>query len=119
MSTDLREKQRTPAPGQGGVVPHPIKRAPIWPFVAAAIVVAVLLAVSAAMLIQGGESGSFPSLNTDAREGSGYARDGQPDLFPDLNTDAREGSGYANDGQPGLFPDLNTEAREGSGYAND
>ena len=115
MSTDLRERQRTSAPGRGGVVPHPTKQAPLWPFVAAAIVVAVLLAVSAVMLTQGGQPGSFPDLNTGIREGSGYAQDGQPGSFPDLNTGIREGSGYAQDGQPGSFPDLNTGIPRGVG----
>ena len=119
MSTDLRENQRTSAPGRGGVVPSPTKQAPLWPFVAAAIVVAVLLAVSAVMLTQGGESGSFPDLNTEIREGSGYAQGGESGSFPDLNTEIREGSGYAQGGESGSFPDLNTEIREGSGYAHD
>ena len=97
MSTDLRERQGTAAAGRGGVVLQPTKHTRMWPFVVAATVVAVLLVVSAAMLTQSTRPDSFPDLNTEIREGSGYAQDGRAGSFPDLNTEIREGSGYSDE----------------------
>ncbi len=112
MSTDLREKQRRSTTLEGMVLP-PAQRTPRWPYVATAIVLAVLVAVSVLVFTQDDRSGTFPDLNTQIREGSGYAQVGEPGTFSDLNTAIREGSGHSSVDEPGTFPDLMTEAREG------
>jgi len=81
MDTDLRETQRTSIELEASPL-APIRLDPRWPYVATAIVLAVLAAVTVLVLAQGA-SRPFASpeqwqrnvekMMTNIREGSGYA----------------------------------------------
>ena len=102
MATDLRKARTTRVEetrqDQGGSTKHSR-----WPYVATAIVLAVLATVTAIVLTQEAPRPStsieqwrsnVEGTMTDIREGSGYAPIEPSDAIQDLMTDVREGSGY-------------------------
>ena len=81
MTTDLRETQRSPIQPEASRLP-PTRLDPRWPYVATAIVLAVLAAVTLLVLAQGAPRPSaspeqwqrnVEGMMTNIREGSGYA----------------------------------------------
>ena len=99
MATDLKERTSSPVM-ETIVLPRPERRSR-RPLVAAAAI-ALIAAIAGGVLVstQEGPPGSFPSLNTLVREGSGFTQAGSPAGFTDLNTEIREGSGYIQAGDP-------------------
>jgi hypothetical protein len=109
MATDLRENQRT------SIEPVAIRRRqlnrdPRWPYVATAIVLVVLAAVTVLVIAQGTSRTPASSevwrrnvevMNTNVREGSGYA-----EVFPPATGHFPGHSFYAEG--------TSTEIREGS-----
>jgi hypothetical protein len=102
MATDLRKARTTGVEetrqDQRGSTKHSR-----WPYVATAIVLAVLVAVAVLVFTQGGSqpvvgpdqwATNVDGMMTDVREGSGYAPTEPSDAIPDLMTDVREASGY-------------------------
>ena len=110
MDTDLRETQRTSIEPEASPLP-PTRLDPRWPYVATAIVLAVLAAVTVLVLAQGTPRPSasreqwhrnVEGMMTSIREGSGYApieegpstqtSRGSTDYVEGAFTESREGS---------------------------
>ena len=101
MATDLRKARTTRVEetrqDQRGSTKHSR-----WPYVATAIVLAVLAMVTVLVLTQEAPPSTsteqwrsnVEGTMTNIREGSGYATIEPSDAIQDLMTDVREGSGY-------------------------
>jgi hypothetical protein len=129
MATDLRKARTTRVEETRQDQRGSTKRSR-WPYVATAIVLAVLAAVTVLVLTQEAPRPSTSTEQwqsnvegtmTDIREGSGYTTIEPSDAVPDLMTDVREGSGYQPAGptdprhQPGFTRYVDkalTEVRE-------
>lgn len=102
MATDLR-KARTTRVEETRQDQRGSTKPSRWPYVATAIVLAVLATVTVLVLTLEAPRSSTSTEQwrsnvegtmTDIREGSGYATIEPSDAVPDLMTDVREGSGY-------------------------
>lgn len=108
MATDLREA-RTTRVEETRQEQRGSTKASRWPYVATAIVLAVLATVTVLVLTQEAPRPSTSTEQwrsnvegtmTDIREGSGYATIEPSDAVPDLMTDVREGSDISRSNRP-------------------